>query len=71
MHSAIILQEVHIGRMERKVSLMDTVEERGEVLKDFRDRCKQFVKTSVEWAPDTVQSHLQVRSVHKLLWSTG
>ena len=53
-------QEVHIGRMERKVSLLDTVTERGEVLQEFRQRCKQFVKTSVEWAPDTVHSHLQV-----------
>ena len=54
-----VLQEVHIGRMERKVSLLDTVEERGEVLKEFRQRCMLFVKTSVEWAPDTVHSHLQ------------
>ena len=54
------IQEVHIGRMERKVSLLDTVGERGEILQEFRQRCKQFVKTSVEWAPDTVQSHLQV-----------
>ena len=45
--------------MERKVSLLDTVEERGEVLQEFRQRCKQFVKTSVDWAPDTVHSHLQ------------
>ena len=57
--AAIHFQEVHIGRMERKVSLLDTVGERGEILQEFRQRCKQFVKTSVEWAPDTVQSHLQ------------
>ena len=47
--------------MERKVSLLDTVEERGEVLQEFRQRCKQFVKTSVDLAPDTVHSHLQAR----------
>ena len=45
--------------MERKVSLLDTVDERGDVLKEFRQRCMQFVKTSVDWAPDTVHSHLQ------------
>jgi phosphatidylinositol 4-kinase len=53
------VQEVYIGRMERKVMLLDTDVERDEILREFEQRCKQFVKTSVEWAPDTVQSHLQ------------
>ena len=55
------IQEVEIGRMRRRVTLLDTVAERDEVLRDFALRCKDFVNTSVKWAPDTVQSHLQVR----------
>eukprot|EP00094_Tigriopus_californicus_P003842 TCALIF_03698-PA protein Name:"Similar to PI4KA Phosphatidylinositol 4-kinase alpha (Homo sapiens)" AED:0.07 eAED:0.07 QI:1/0.8/0.75/0.93/0.86/0.93/16/174/2161 len=53
------IQEVKIGKMERKVFLLDTANERGEILREFRQRSRQFIKTSVEWAPDTVLSHLQ------------
>ena len=53
------IQEVEIGRMKRRVVLLDTNLERDEILKEFAQRCKQFVKTSVDWAPDTVQSQLQ------------
>ncbi|XP_040569252.1 phosphatidylinositol 4-kinase alpha isoform X2 [Lepeophtheirus salmonis] len=52
-------QEVEIGRIKRKVILMDTLQEREEILLDFAQRIKQFIKTSMEWAPGTVQSHLQ------------
>ncbi len=52
-------QEVRIGRMRRRVVLLDTVQERDEILREFAQRSKQFIKTSVAWAPDTVQSHLQ------------
>ncbi|CAB4064610.1 PI4KA [Lepeophtheirus salmonis] len=52
-------QEVEIGRIKRKVILMDTLQEREEFLLDFAQRIKQFIKTSMEWAPGTVQSHLQ------------
>ena len=51
-----------VGRMRRRVILMETVESRQDVLHEFAQRSKEFVKTSVEWAPDTVQSHLQVQS---------
>ena len=40
---------------------METDDTRRELLHEFAQRSKEFVKTSVEWAPDTVQSHLQVR----------
>lgn len=53
------IQVVEIGKMKRKVILMDTIAERDEILKEYTQRCKQFVKTSVDWAPDTVHSHLQ------------
>jgi phosphatidylinositol 4-kinase len=53
------VQEVKIGRMKRRVILLDTMEAREEILHEFAQRSKMFVKTSVEWAPDTVQSHLQ------------
>ena len=53
-------QEVKVGRMRRRVILMETVESRQDLLHEFAQRSKEFVKTSVEWAPDTVQSHLQV-----------
>ncbi len=52
-------QQVHIGRMRRRVVLQDTMQERNEILREFAQRSKQFIKTSVAWAPDTVQSHLQ------------
>ena len=52
-------QEVKVGRMRRRVILLDTVETRQDLLHEFSQRSKEFVKTSVEWAPDTVQSHLQ------------
>ena len=45
--------------MRRRVILLDTVETRQDLLHEFSQRSKEFVKTSVEWAPDTVQSHLQ------------
>ena len=45
----------------RRVILMETDETRQELLHEFAQRSKEFVKTSVEWAPDTVQSHLQVK----------
>jgi len=51
--------EVLIGKMKRKVVLLDTVNDREETLRDFVARIKQYIRTSVEWAPDTVQSHLQ------------
>ena len=54
-------QEVKVGRMRRRVILMETVESRQDLLHEFAQRSKEFVKTSVEWAPDTVQSHLQVK----------
>ena len=47
--------------MRRRVILMETVESRQDLLHEFAQRSKEFVKTSVEWAPDTVQSHLQVK----------
>jgi hypothetical protein len=50
-----------VGRMRRRVILMETVESRQDLLHEFAQRSKEFVKTSVEWAPDTVQSHLQVK----------
>ena len=53
------IPEVLVGRLKRKVVLFDTVPEREEYLADFAKRIKQFIHTSVEWAPDTVQSHLQ------------
>eukprot|EP00095_Tigriopus_kingsejongensis_P007429 maker-scaffold443_size169656-snap-gene-0.12 protein:Tk07429 transcript:maker-scaffold443_size169656-snap-gene-0.12-mRNA-1 annotation:"phosphatidylinositol 4-kinase alpha isoform x1" len=53
------IQVVKIGKMERKVFLLDTPNERGEILQEFRQRSRQFIKTSVTWAPDTVLSHLQ------------
>ena len=53
------IPEVLVGRLKRKVVLFDTVPEREEYLADFAKRIKQFINTSVEWAPDTVQSHLQ------------
>lgn len=53
------IQEVKVGRMRRRVILMDTVEMRQDLLQEFSQRSKEFVKTSVTWAPDTVQSHLQ------------
>ncbi len=53
------VQEVFIGRMKRRVVLQDTMGERDEILREFAQRSKQFIKTSVAWAPDTVQSHLQ------------
>ena len=53
------VQEVKVGRMKRRVILMDTMEARQDILHEFAQRSKEFVKTSVEWAPDTVQSHLQ------------
>ena len=52
-------QEVKVGRMRRRVILMETCESRQDLLHEFAQRSKEFVKTSVEWAPDTVQSHLQ------------
>jgi len=52
-------QEVHVGRMRRRVLLQDTPAERDETLREFAQRSKLFIKTSVSWAPDTVQSHLQ------------
>lgn len=54
------VQEVFVGRMRRRVILMDTVEGREDIFQEFAQRSKEFVRTSVEWAPDTVQSHLQV-----------
>ena len=51
--------EVLIGKMRRKVVLLDTVNDREEILHEFAARTKQYIRTSVEWAPDTVQSHLQ------------
>lgn len=45
--------------MERRVVLLDTIGERDEILADFAQRCKLFIRESVKWAPDTVQSHLQ------------
>ena len=53
------VQEVKVGRMKRKVILMDTLEARQEIMQLFAQRSKDFIKTSVEWAPNTVQSHLQ------------
>ncbi len=53
------IQEVKVGRMRRRVILMETIEARQDLLHEFSQRSKEFVKTSVEWAPDTVQSHLQ------------
>ncbi len=53
------VQEVRIGRMKRRVILLDTLETREEILNEFAQRSQLFVKTSMEWAPDTVQSHLQ------------
>ena len=53
------VQEVKVGRMKRKVILMDTLEARREIMQLFAQRSKDFIKTSVEWAPNTVQSHLQ------------
>ena len=55
-----------VGRMRRRVILMETVESRQDVLHEFAQRSKEFVKTSVEWAPDTVQSHLQVHTITTL-----
>ena len=53
------IPEVLVGRLKRKVVLFDTVPEREEYLADFAKRIKEFINTSVKWAPDTVQSHLQ------------
>ena len=53
------IPEVLVGRLKRRVVLLDTVSERDDYLADFAKRIKQFINTSVEWAPDTVQSHLQ------------
>jgi phosphatidylinositol 4-kinase len=53
------VQEVQIGRLQRRVLLLDTVNEREEILREFAQRSKHFIKTSVDWAPDTVHSHLQ------------
>lgn len=51
--------EVFIGRVKRRVVLLDTVNERQELLREFAVRVKKYIDVSVQWAPDTVQSHLQ------------
>ena len=53
------IPEVLVGRLKRKVVLLDTVSERDDYLADYAKRIKQFINASIEWAPDTVQSHLQ------------
>jgi len=62
------VQEVFVGRMRRRVLLQDTPTERDETLREFAQRSKLFVKTSVTWAPDTVLSHLQVRTIISMEW---
>ena len=54
-------QEIRIGKMDRRVVLLDTPNDRDAILQEFVERIKHFIKTSFEWAPNTVLSHLQVR----------
>ena len=53
--------EVFIGKMKRRVVLLDTFTERQVILRTFAERVNNFIATSVQWAPDTVLSHLQVQ----------
>ena len=59
--------EVYIGKMKRRVVLLDTFTERQAILRTFAERVKNFIATSVQWAPDTVLSHLQVQTFATVL----
>lgn len=54
--------QLHARGLERwPITLLDTEQGRHDVAADFANRCEQILGEAMRWAPQTTQSHLQVR----------
>ncbi|CAG7786962.1 unnamed protein product, partial [Allacma fusca] len=42
-----------------RLQLMDNLEARETIVRDFSDRCSSFVQEALKWAPQATRSHLQ------------